>query len=136
MPWLEIISLVGGFIFQVYANNQKNQHDLHKRALGFHEASEASVASARAFCGGTWIRRLIVCSLVFSAVFVPFIAGMFEIPLVVEKEIVVKGWLMGIFPDKVMIDFVPIAGIFQDKEVWNMMKIIIFFYFGRSAGKA
>ena len=136
MPWLEIISLVGGFVFQVYANNQKNQHDLFKRSMGYHDASEASVASARKFCGGTWIRRLIVCSLVFSAVFVPFLAGIFDIPLVVEKEIVSKGWLFGILPSKVMIDFVPIVGIFQDKEVWEMMKIIIFFYFGRSAGKA
>jgi hypothetical protein len=85
---------------------------------------------------GVWVRRFIVVSLVFSFVYFPFFSAWANIPQVVEVKTTIGGYIWGLWPERVIVDFVPVVGFLMQDDTKEMMKAIIFFYFGKSGAKA
>ena len=134
MGTLEIISLIAGFVFQFIANQQKAQADALLATIKRDQAY-SEIADKAAARGGIWLRRFIVGSLLLSFVYFPFLSAWASLPVVVEVKSTIGGYLFGLIPERVIVDFVPIQGFLMQDDTKEMMRAIIFFYFGKSGAK-
>ncbi len=135
---LEIIGLISGFAFKFISNQQKGLQEAFLRSMQKNEASEKSIQNAREFAkldSGKWIRRIIVLSILSAIVWLPAILPLLNIPVIAEVQTNIKGLFWGLFPDKIIVDFVPLNGFLMSEEVKESLKIIIGFYFGQAVAK-
>ena len=85
---IEILSLLGGgmagFMFKLIGTMMQNQADLAKLAIERQTAVDDSQDRAAQRDPGSWVRRLIVVSVLFAMVGAPFILSLLGIPTYVE----------------------------------------------------
>ena len=131
MP-IELLSLIGGglsgFIFKLIGSMVERQSALAELAIKTQAAADDSAdrAEARGGAGGTWVRRLIVITVLFAMVGAPFILSFFGIPTWVEGEF---GGIFGLFTEQ----FHEVKGFLLVTELRTALIAIIGFYFGQSA---
>lgn len=138
MGYIELISLVMGFAFQIYANQQEALNNALQRSIAQGKADNANAndAEKRTKGYGVWVRRFIVVSIVLSFVYFPFFSAWANLPQVVEVKTTVGGYFWGLWPERIIVDFVPIVGFVMQDETKEIMKAIMFFYFGKSGAKS
>ena len=85
--------------------------------------------------GGKWIRRIIVCVILFGVVLAPFILAILGIPTIVEISEEHRSFLFGLIGGGTDIKFVELTGFLLIPEVRQTLTAIVGFYFGASAGK-
>jgi hypothetical protein len=116
-----------GFVMKLMAAKQERDARLFEQALRMHQAVEASHAQAATREPGVWIRRAIVLAILFAVVVVPTLAGVMDIPLIVESQ---ESWTF-LFLEGTKTVFTELRGLFVMPEVRLALLSIIGFYFGQ-----
>ena len=138
MGYIELISVIMGFAFQIYANQQAALNNALQRSIsqGKADNSNANDAGKRVTGYGVWVRRFIVISIVLSFVYFPFFSAYSNMPQMVEVKTTIGGYFWGLWPKRIIVDFIPITGYLMQDDTKEIMKAIMFFYFGKSGAKA
>jgi len=133
---------VAGFVFQSLTTlrEQSHQRQIQLLELAFtrieKEDVSADKATSRDGNGGIWMRRFILAMLAFSLCIGCFVFAFFDdIPIIVERVEDCGGWLWGIIPEYKATRFERVQGYYIPSEFKTAFMSLIFFYFGRSAGK-
>lgn len=128
---------VGGFVMRHIAEKRNHEHLQHMAAVNALEAEDESKDKA-AERAGLWVRRFLVLSVSFGAIFAPFLLSTCsDTPTVVqytEKARGLLGWIFGGEGKQVM-RFKEITGYLLSEEVLHAFFAIIGFYFGQSVRK-
>jgi hypothetical protein len=142
MP-LELITMIGGsitgFIFRYLAERAKERHEIYKRAIGLKKAEDDSADKAAARVPidvGKWVRRLIVCVILFGVVIAPFILSLLGLSTIVQVEETGTEYLFGLFGGGTEIAFVEMKGFLMSTEVRQTLTAIVGFYFGNATAAA
>jgi len=139
---MELITMIGGsivgFIFRYMAERAKERHEMFKNALALKKAQDDSADKAAERVPidvGKWVRRLIVCSILFGVIAAPFILSLLGYSTIVEVETENPTWLFGLFGGGKEINFVELDGYLMVPEVRQTLSAIVGFYFGNAAAK-
>ncbi len=138
MGVIELVSFIAGFVFKLIATQQENLTKIAERAIQVNNnnSDQADRANDRIQSkAGMWLRRFIVLSILLSIIYFPAIAGFLDIPILKEIRTTVGGWLFGLVPERVIIDFIPLKGLLIQEDIVQFMKAIMVFYFGKSCVK-
>lgn len=133
---------IAGFIFQTVTSlrNQSHQRQVEMIELAMKRVSiedtSADKAGKRDGEGGVWMRRFILFMLAFTLCFGCFVfAFMPSVPVVIEDTVRGGGWLWGLVPEWSEKKFTNVNGFYIPQEFKTAFISLIFFYFGRSAGR-
>ena len=129
-------SAIGGFLMKQQAEDRKERHAEHLRALeGVNSLEDSRVRAAEN--PGKWIRRFLVGAIVFAVILGPFLITVYtDAATVVQVTESRGGWLWGLFgPAKEKIRFEAIQGYLIAPETRQALLAIIAFYFGQAAAK-
>ena len=127
-----------GFIFRYLAERAKERAEIYKMAIGMKKAQDDSADKAAKrvpIDAGKWVRRAIVCSILFAVVLAPFILSLMGYSTIVQVETESPTWLFGLFGGGTEIMFVELKGYLMVPEVRQSLTAIIGFYFGNAAAK-
>jgi hypothetical protein len=137
---LELITMFGGaitgFIFRYMAERAKEKADLIKLALDLKKASDDSADRAAKRIPidvGKWIRRVIVCCVLFGVILAPFLLSLMGLSTIVQVETTNPTWGFGLFGGGSEIFFVELKGYLMMPEVRQSLTAIVGFYFGNAA---
>ena len=140
MMTLELITMLGGaitgFIFRYMAERAKEKADLMKLALDLKKASDDSADRAAKRVPidvGKWIRRVIVCCVLFGVILAPFLLSLMGLSTIVQVETTNPTWGFGLFGGGSEIFFVELKGYLMMPEVRQSLTAIVGFYFGNAA---
>ena len=141
MP-LELITMIGGsitgFIFRYLAERAKERHEIYKRAIGLKKAEDDSADKAAARVPvdvGKWVRRLIVCVILFGVVIAPFILSLLGLSTIVQVEETGTEYLFGLFGGGERIEWVKIEGIPSYQEFFQWGTMLFELYFGSTLAR-
>jgi hypothetical protein len=139
---LELITMAAGgltgFIFRYLAERAKERAEIYKMAIGMKKAQDDSADKAAErvpIDAGKWVRRAIVCSILFAVVLAPFILSLMGYSTIVQVETESPAWFFGLFGGGTEIMFVELKGYLMVPEVRQSLTAIIGFYFGNAAAK-
>ena len=139
---MELRTMIGGsivgFIFRYMAERAKERHEMFKTALALKKAQDDSADKAAKRVPidvGKWVRRLIVCCILFGVIAAPFILSLLGHSTIVEIETENPTWLFGLFGGGKEINFVELDGYLMVPEVRQTLSAIVGFYFGNAAAK-
>ena len=142
MP-IELITMIGGsitgFIFRYLAERAKERHEIYKRAIGIKSAEDDSADKAANRVPvdvGKWVRRAIVCVILFGVVIAPFILSLLGLSTIVQVEETGAEYLFGLFGGGTEIAFVEMKGFLMSAEVRQTLTAIVGFYFGNATAAA
>jgi hypothetical protein len=127
---------ITGFIFRYMAERAKEKADLMKLALNLKQASDDSADRAAKRVPvdiGKWVRRTIVCCVMFGVIFAPFILSIMGYSTIVEVETENPTWFFGLFGGGYDVSFVELKGYLMVPEVRQTLSAIVGFYFGNAA---
>jgi hypothetical protein len=127
-----------GFIFRYLAERAKERAEIYKMAIGMKKAQDDSADKAAErvpIDAGKWVRRAIVCSILFAVVLAPFILSLMGYSTIVQVETESPAWFFGLFGGGTEIMFVELKGYLMVPEVRQSLTAIIGFYFGNAAAK-
>ena len=127
-----------GFIFKYMSERAKDRQLQFEILTKRHKAQEKAHNDAVkrvSVDGGKWIRRIIVCVILFGVVLAPFILALLGVPTIVEIQEEHRSFLFGLFGGKTEIKFVELTGFLLIPEVRQTLTAIVGFYFGSAAGK-
>ena len=137
---LELITMLGGaitgFIFRYMAERAKEKADLMKLALDLKKASDDSADRAAKRVPvdvGKWVRRVIVCCVLFGVILAPFLLSLMGLSTIVQVETTNPTWGFGLFGGGSEIFFVELKGYLMMPEVRQSLTAIVGFYFGNAA---
>jgi len=137
---LELITMLGGaitgFIFRYMAERAKEKADLIKLALDLKKASDDSADRAAKRVPvdvGKWVRRVIVCCVLFGVILAPFLLSLMGLSTIVQVETTNPTWGFGLFGGGSEIFFVELKGYLMMPEVRQSLTAIVGFYFGNAA---
>ena len=137
---LELITMLGGaitgFIFRYMAERAKEKADLMKLALNLKKASDDSADRAAKRVPvdvGKWVRRVIVCCVLFGVILAPFLLSLMGLSTIVQVETTNPTWGFGLFGGGSEIFFVELKGYLMMPEVRQSLTAIVGFYFGNAA---
>ncbi len=140
---LELITMIGGsvvgFIFRYMAERAKERAEIYKMALGLKKAEDDSADKAAKRVPidvGKWVRRLIVCAILFAVILAPFLLSIFGYSTIVEVETTNPDWLFGLFGGGTEVMFVELKGYLMLPEVRQTLSAIVGFYFGNASAAA
>ena len=140
---LELLTTLGGsiagYVMKLMAIRSQQQHDLLMAALKRDEMAEASRNAAADRVGvnaGKFVRRAIVLSILFGVVFLPMLAPMWGMPVVVEGEQAGRSWLFGLIQAPATKIFTEIHGVLLLPELRQVLLAIVGFYFGSSTARS
>ena len=140
---LELVSMIGGsivgFIFRYMAERAKERAEIYKIALGLKKAEDDSADKAAKRVPldvGKWVRRLIVCAILFAVILAPFLLSIFGYSTIVEVETTNPDWLFGLFGGGTEVMFVELKGYLMLPEVRQTLSAIVGFYFGNASAAA
>jgi len=138
----DVVTMLGGslagFIFKQQAEKRKNEQERMKLMLQAQKASDDTANSAVKRVGidaGRITRRIIVLSVLFACMYAPFIAPIFNIPIVVEVTQKTQEFFFGLFGGKEETVFKEINGYLFAEENRQALLAIIGFYFGSASAK-
>jgi hypothetical protein len=142
MPYMEILSLVGGalsgFIMKMMAQaaaDKAAQFEMFIKTIQAADASaDLAVKRVPNDKAGNWIRRIIVISILFGVILAPFILALMGKPVIVEVQEPVKQFL-GFIAYGGKTKFYEMGGYLLIPEVRQSLLAIIGFYFGQSSAK-
>tara|TARA_R110002074_G_scaffold392152_2_gene577456 strand:- start:152 stop:604 length:453 start_codon:yes stop_codon:yes gene_type:complete len=141
MP-MELITMIGGsitgFIFRYLAERAKERSEFYKMAIGMKKAEDDSADRAVKRVPvdvGKWVRRLIVCCILFGVILAPFILSLLGLSTIVQVE-ETKGTFLGLFGGGTEIVFVELKGYLMVPEVRQTLTAIVGFYFGNATAAA
>jgi|TARA_R110000824_G_scaffold224779_1_gene412454 hypothetical protein len=141
MP-MELITMIGGsitgFIFRYLAERAKERSEFYKMAIGMKKAEDDSADKAAKRVPvdvGKWVRRLIVCCILFGVILAPFILSLLGLSTIVQVE-ETKGSFLGLFGGGTEIVFVELKGYLMVAEVRQTLTAIVGFYFGNATAAA
>ena len=141
MP-MELITMIGGsitgFIFRYLAERAKERAAFYKMAIGMKKAEDDSADRAVKRVPvdvGKWVRRLIVCCILFGVILAPFILSLLGLSTIVQVE-ETKGTFLGLFGGGTEIAFVELKGYLMVAEVRQTLTAIVGFYFGNATAAA
>ena len=129
---------LAGFIFRYLAERAKERAEIYKMAIGMKKAQDESADKAAKrvpIDAGKWVRRAIVCAILFAVVLAPFILSLTGYSTIVQVETEAPTWLFGLFGGGTEIMFVEMKGYLMIPEVRQALTAIIGFYFGNAAAK-
>ena len=129
---------LAGFIFRYLAERAKERAEIYKMAIGMKKAQDESADKAAKRVpvdAGKWVRRAIVCAILFAVVLAPFILSLTGYSTIVQVETEAPKWLFGLFGGGTEIMFVEMKGYLMIPEVRQALTAIIGFYFGNAAAK-
>tara|TARA_Y100000004_G_scaffold186687_1_gene238518 strand:- start:53 stop:484 length:432 start_codon:yes stop_codon:yes gene_type:complete len=129
---------LAGFIFRYLAERAKERAEIYKMAIGMKKAQDESADKAAKrvpIDAGKWVRRAIVCAILFAVVLAPFILSLTGHSTIVQVETEAPTWLFGLFGGGTEIMFVEMKGYLMIPEVRQALTAIIGFYFGNAAAK-
>jgi len=139
---MELITMIGGsivgFIFRYMAERAKERHEIFKNAIALKKAQDDSADKAAERVPidvGKWVRRLIVCCILFGVIAAPFILSLMGHSTIVEVETENPTWFFGLFGGGKEINFVELDGYLMVPEVRQTLSAIVGFYFGNAAAK-
>ena len=143
MPFpLEVISMglgsLVGFVFKFLAERAKErqaQFERMMKAIDKSDESSDKAAKRVSIDAGKWIRRAIVCSILFAVIFAPFILTLLNHPTVVQVTDTRPEWLFGLFGGGERTQFVQLKGFLMIEEVRVALSSLIGFYFGQATAK-
>ena len=140
---MELITMIGGtvvgFIFRYMAERAKERHEIYKRAIGWKKAMDDSADKAAKRVPvdvGKWVRRAIVCVILFGVVIAPFILSLLGMSTIVQVEETGAEYLFGLFGGGTKIAFVEMKGFLMSAEVRQTLTAIVGFYFGNATAAA
>tara|TARA_B100000676_G_C17845035_1_gene715021 strand:- start:86 stop:520 length:435 start_codon:yes stop_codon:yes gene_type:complete len=140
---LELVTMIGGsvvgFIFRYMAERAKERAEIYKMALGLKKAEDDSADKAAKRVPidvGKWVRRLIVCAILFAVILAPFLLSIFGYSTIVEVETTNPDWLFGLFGGGTEVMFVELKGYLMLPEVRQTLSAIVGFYFGNASAAA
>ena len=132
MP-MELITMIGGsitgFIFRYLAERAKERSEFYKMAIGMKKAEDDSADKAAKRVPvdvGKWVRRLIVCCILFGVILAPFILSLLGLSTIVHVEETKGSFLV----------FVELKGYLMVAEVRQTLTAIVGFYFGNATAAA
>ena len=132
---LELLSLLGGgiagFIFRLIGTITQRQADLTEMAIKTRLSLDQSHDKASKRDPGSWVRRLIVASVLFAIVGAPFVLAILGIPTTVETS--GPDWWnpFSWFAS----NWEEIHGFLILQEVRTTLLALVGFYFGGSAAR-
>jgi hypothetical protein len=127
---------ITGFIFRYMAERAKEKADLMKLALDLKKASDDSADRAAKRVPvdvGKWVRRVIVCCVLFGVILAPFLLSLMGLSTIVQVETTNPTWGFGLFGGGSEIFFVELKGYLMMPEVRQSLTAIVGFYFGNAA---
>jgi hypothetical protein len=127
---------ITGFIFRYMAERAKEKADLIKLALDLKKASDDSADRAAKRVPvdvGKWVRRVIVCCVLFGVILAPFLLSLMGLSTIVQVETTNPTWGFGLFGGGSEIFFVELKGYLMMPEVRQSLTAIVGFYFGNAA---
>jgi len=127
---------ITGFIFRYMAERAKEKADLMKLALNLKKASDDSADRAAKRVPvdvGKWVRRVIVCCVLFGVILAPFLLSLMGLSTIVQVETTNPTWGFGLFGGGSEIFFVELKGYLMMPEVRQSLTAIVGFYFGNAA---
>ena len=139
---IELITMIGGsvtgFIFRYLAERAKERAQFYQTALGLKKAEDDSADRAAKRVPvdiGKWVRRVIVCCILFGVILAPFILSLLGFSTIVQVE-EVEGTFLGLFGGGTEIVFVELKGYLMVPEVRQTLTAIVGFYFGNASAAA
>jgi len=140
---LELVTMIGGsivgFIFRYMAERAKERAEIYKMALGLKKAEDDSADKAAKRVPvdvGKWVRRAIVCSVLFAVILAPFLLSILGYSTIVQVETTKPDWLFGLFGGGTEVMFVELKGYLMLPEVRQTLSAIVGFYFGNASAAA
>ena len=143
MAWMEIATTLGGaasgFVMKAAALRAQREADLMKHMV---TAMNASTDSANAAVervpvdAGRLTRRVIVFSILFGVILMPFLSPLLGMTTVVEIIETSEGLLFGLIGGGEKHVFHNVNGVLLIPELRQALMAIIAFYFGQAAAKA
>ena len=130
---------VAGFVMKLLAIRSQQQNDLMMRALERNKQAEESANNAATrvpISAGKFVRRSIVLAILFAVVFIPLVAPMLGLPVVVEAEQPGTSVLWGLISEPATKIFTEINGVLLIPELRQVLLAIVGFYFGTASAKA
>lgn len=130
---------VAGFVMKLIAIRSQQNSDMVMRALERDKQQVASydAASKRvSVSAGKFVRRAIVLAILFAVVFIPLLAPMWGMPVVVEGEVPGNSILWGLISESPTKVFTEIHGVLLIPELRQVLLAIVGFYFGASSARA
>jgi hypothetical protein len=127
---------ITGFIFRYMAERAKEKADLMKLALDLKKASDDSADRAAKRVPvdvGKWVRRVIVCCVLFGVILAPLLLSLMGLSTIVQVETTNPTWGFGLFGGGSEIVFVELKGYLMMPEVRQSLTAIVGFYFGNAA---
>ena len=101
---IELITMAAGgltgFIFRYLAERAKERAEIYKMAIGMKKAQDDSADKAAKRVpvdAGKWVRRAIVCAILFAVVLAPFILSITGHSTIVQVETEAPTWFFGLF---------------------------------------
>ena len=138
----DVLTMLGssavGFIFKQQAEKRKNEQERMKLALQAQKASDDTANSAAkriSIDAGKLTRRIIVLSVLFACMYAPFLAPMFDLPIVVEVKEKSSEFLFGLIGGEEKTVFKEINGYLFAEENRQALLAIIGFYFGSASAR-
>lgn len=130
---------VAGFVMKLLAIRSQQNNDLMMKALDRDKvAMEATNAAAQrvSVSAGRFVRRAIVLAILFAVVFIPLLAPMMGLPVVVEGEEGGTSVLWGLISEAPQKIFTEINGVLLIPELRQVLLAIVGFYFGTASARA
>ena len=130
---------VAGFVMKLLAIRSQQQNDIMMRALerDKHREEAANSAAQRVnVSAGKFVRRSIVLAILFAVVFIPLLAPMWGLPVVVEGDVPERSVLWGLITEAPTKMFTEINGVLLIPELRQVLLAIVGFYFGTASAKA
>ena len=130
---------VAGFVMKLLAIRSQQNNDLMMKALDRDKvAMDATNAAAQrvSVSAGRFVRRAIVLAILFAVVFIPLLAPMLGLPVVVEGEEGGTSVLWGLISEAPQKIFTEINGVLLIPELRQVLLAIVGFYFGTASARA
>ncbi len=133
----DVLSLLfggfAGFLFKYLAQRQQDEKDKFMWAMQANKQTRKShdeAAKRENNSGGKMVRRTIVLTILFGTIIAPFMLPFFDIPVVVESDMVNPQGFFGIIPETTSKTFTQVYGYLMTPENRQILVTIIGFYFG------
>ena len=106
------------------------ERDKHREEAANSAAQRVNVSA------GKFVRRSIVLAILFAVVFIPLLAPMWGLPVVVEGDVPGRSVLWGLITEAPTKMFTEINGVLLIPELRQVLLAIVGFYFGTASAKA
>lgn len=133
----ELISMIGGglvgFIFRFIAQKSQDQKEMFERLIAANKQTtdnQNAAAERVPLDIGKGVRQVIVLSVLFSTLLIPFILPFFGVPTFVEVDAKETNFFG---PDMMKKYFVEVNGYLFTSENREILLSIVGFYFGSAA---